>query len=309
MQRVFGDLDALRYVDGRLDEERRAAFASYLGDHPEAAERAALWIRQNDTLRAAFANIMLEPIPVALRLSPMAAPSRGAVSPPVEFRRTGATLHVLPGPMPDRSRTGSPPSHRPGRDQPTTARFSHAVLRAALLFGAAALVIVIAHGSARHLAERDEPAAILADEAAPPVSRAADAHATYAVDPIRPVELPATQRTALTGWIKRRLGLPVEPADLQAQGWSLLGGRLVPGVGGPAALFVYENATGVRLSLFVDKAGHSSPSPLAFRASGGDTAAMTWGDGVLDYVVTVRNSLDWLSRNGMALKERISRSN
>ena len=318
MQRVFGDLDMLRYVDGRLDDERRAAFASHLAGHAEDAERATLWGRQSDVIRAAFANVAFEPIPVSLRLGPVPVPSRSPASPttqrvvaePTEGpRRNGATLHVLPAGTPDRRRPGISPSGRPqGVDRPVRGRSYQAPLTAALLFGILALVIVAAQGFSSRSAERDETVQPMADEAASVVARAGDAHAVYAVDPTRPVELPATQRSALATWINRRLGLPVEPANLQPKGWSLLGGRIVPGVSGPAALFVYENTLGDRLSVYVDRAGRSSPNAVTFRPSGGDAVAMTWGDGVLDYVVTVRNSLDWLSRNGMALKELIARA-
>src|SRR3546814_17645066 len=42
--------------------------------------------------------------------------------------------------------------------------------------------------------------------------------------------------------------------SLQEYGYSLLGGRLLPGPSGPAAQFMYEDASGQRLTLYITAA-------------------------------------------------------
>jgi anti-sigma factor RsiW len=39
--------------------------------------------------------------------------------------------------------------------------------------------------------------------------------------------------------------------SLRAYGYSLIGGRLLPGESGPAELFMYQNAVGIRLTLYI----------------------------------------------------------
>ncbi|MFQ6017265.1 MAG: anti-sigma factor family protein [Kiloniellaceae bacterium] len=74
------------YVDGRLDPARAAAVEAHLAAHPEDAERIAAYRRQNELLRAAFAELSAEPAPARLfaaaRGSPggWRAPARGAIA-------------------------------------------------------------------------------------------------------------------------------------------------------------------------------------------------------------------------------------
>lgn len=80
---------------------------------------------------------------------------------------------------------------------------------------------------------------------------ATTSYAVYGVDERRPVEIPADQRTLMTRWLSKRLNRPVTPPDLSAAGYDLLGGRLVASPHGAAALFVYQNAQGKRLGIYV----------------------------------------------------------
>lgn len=79
------------------------------------------------------------------------------------------------------------------------------------------------------------------------------AHALYATDVNRPVEIWATEEKRLVTWLTRRLGVQVHAPDLNNIGFALVGGRLVAGNEQPTALFMYENADKQRLSLQVRK--------------------------------------------------------
>ena len=78
---------------------------------------------------------------------------------------------------------------------------------------------------------------------------AAFAHAIYARDQGRPVEVSAQDEARLVRWLARRLGVEVSPPDLSSVGFALVGGRLVAGNEKPMALLMYENPDKQRLTL------------------------------------------------------------
>lgn len=78
---------------------------------------------------------------------------------------------------------------------------------------------------------------------------AAFAHALYASDAKRPVEVWAPEEKQLVAWLSKRLGLPLRAPDLNSAGYALVGGRLVAGNEKPTAMFMYENSARQRLTL------------------------------------------------------------
>lgn len=86
---------------------------------------------------------------------------------------------------------------------------------------------------------------------------AARAFSTYGVETAHPVEVPASDSRHLIDWVASRLGTRVQPPDLSRAGFALLGGRVLPAAGGPAALFLYQNAAGERVGLYVASRGDS----------------------------------------------------
>ena len=98
---------------------------------------------------------------------------------------------------------------------------------------------------------------------------AAFAHALYAADARRPVEVWAAEEKSLVAWLTKRLGFKVHAPDLNGLGYALVGGRLVAGNEFPTALFMYENADKERLSLQVRKQSARGPSAAT---GSGDTA-------------------------------------
>jgi len=93
---------------------------------------------------------------------------------------------------------------------------------------------------------------------------AAFAHALYAADARRPVEVWAAEEKGLVTWLTKRLGTPVHAPDLNSVGYALVGGRLVAGNERPTGLFMYENADKQRLTLQVRKQAPGTPE-TAFR--------------------------------------------
>jgi anti-sigma factor RsiW len=76
-------------------------------------------------------------------------------------------------------------------------------------------------------------------------------HVVYTADRKRPTELGAEQRDDLARWVSNRLGHPVAPPDMSAAGFRYMGGRLAATPQGPAGQFMYQNAAGARLTVFV----------------------------------------------------------
>lgn len=79
---------------------------------------------------------------------------------------------------------------------------------------------------------------------------AAVAYAVYAPEVRHPVEVGADEEVHLCQWLTRRLGTDVKAPKLDALGFKLVGGRLLPSDKGPAALLMYEDAGKRRLTLY-----------------------------------------------------------
>jgi anti-sigma factor RsiW len=84
------------------------------------------------------------------------------------------------------------------------------------------------------------------------------AYAVYTPEQRHPVEVGAADEAHLVAWLSKRLGKPLSVPSLQAYGYALVGGRLLPGTSGPAAQFMYENDAGERLTLYVGTSGKDS---------------------------------------------------
>jgi anti-sigma factor RsiW len=87
-------------------------------------------------------------------------------------------------------------------------------------------------------------------------------HVVYTADRRRPTELGAAQRDDLARWVSNRLNHTVAPPDLSADGYSYMGGRLAATPDGPAGLFMYDDAQGLRLTVFVLPMGTAGNAPL-----------------------------------------------
>lgn len=119
--------------------------------------------------------------------------------------------------------------------------------------------------------------------------RAAVAHVVYSPDIRRPVEVSADHEQQLVTWLSKRLGTAVRPPGLQGIGYELIGGRLLPGESGPVAQFMYHDATGQRLTLYVTRevARRASQPETAFRfGRDGPVNVFYWVDGNFGYAIS-----------------------
>src|SRR5262245_61454074 len=92
-------------------------------------------------------------------------------------------------------------------------------------------------------------------------SDALGAHRLYIGEVRHPIEVKA-EEAHLLPWLSRRIGTTLRAPDLSAFGLKLLGGRLLPGPSGPAALIMYEGASGERFTIYAAKI---DAQPSAFR--------------------------------------------
>jgi anti-sigma factor RsiW len=111
-----------------------------------------------------------------------------------------------------------------------------------------------------HPAATPQDMAVLHDEIGL-ARQAAIAHAVYSPEVRHPVEVGAEQREHLMTWLSKRIGVRFVVPQLDAIGYTLVGGRLLPGVNGPAAQLMYHDALGKRLTLYI--------SPEYTQAGGG----------------------------------------
>ncbi|HEV2900490.1 MAG TPA: anti-sigma factor [Pseudaminobacter sp.] len=104
------------------------------------------------------------------------------------------------------------------------------------------------------------------------------AHAIYAAEKLHVVEVGADQKEHLVNWLSKRIGVTLVAPDLTANGFELIGGRLLPAAATKtAAQFMYQDRTGNRVSLYV--ARDASSTETGFRLlEEGDTRALYWLD-------------------------------
>jgi len=81
--------------------------------------------------------------------------------------------------------------------------------------------------------------------------QAAVAHVAFTPEVRHPVEVTAAEEAHLVAWLSKRLGAKVRAPKLGVFGYELLGGRLLPESGRPGAQFMYQDAAGKRLTLYV----------------------------------------------------------
>jgi hypothetical protein len=82
------------------------------------------------------------------------------------------------------------------------------------------------------------------------VDEAAAAHTVFAADPAHPIEIGWENRPELMAWINRKLHRTVSVPDLSAQGYRLIGERVPSTMIGRAAMLVYDDDHGGRITVF-----------------------------------------------------------
>ena len=262
------ETDLQAYTDAALPSVRCSEVEDYLDARPEEAARIRAYVGQKQALRSAYNPVLDEPLPERLR---------ALASPP---------------------QTSIPHTHRP----PLFARWSMQRI-------AAGLVIALTGGVAGWMVhDRYPPAGALATASGPALPRqAAVAHVVFSPDVRRPVEIRAEQEDQLVAWLSKRLGTPVRPPRLGALGFELIGGRLLPGNSGPVAQFMYHDATGQRLTLYVSTE-NTANQDTAFRfIQEGPVNVFYWVDGKFGYALSAGIDKGALARVATAVYDQMEK--
>ncbi|ADX45777.1 putative transmembrane anti-sigma factor [Paracidovorax avenae ATCC 19860] len=242
-------------VDGRLPHEEAQALRRQLEDDPANRERVQAWEAQRKQLRGLHAHWEEAPVPPLLAQAAQ------------DFRN---------------------------RRLQASRAWSMAGLAASLVlaFGLGWTL----HGTVRPADPASATLASPAPSTLPPTQRfalqAAAAHAVYQPEQRHPVEVGAAQQEHLVQWLSRRLGRPLHIPDLQPQGYELVGGRLLPGDASPGgasgarAQFMYQNAAGQRVTLYLG-ALPAAPAETAFRYEGdGPVPSFYWVEDGFGYALS-----------------------
>lgn len=186
----------------------------------------------------------------------------------------------------------------PVLEQPVPARLAAVAERRTPSFApwrmaAAAAGIFILGGVAGWLAPLDRPLGGPGGEHPVQTAFVADAAAAYrlyAVEVRHPVEVGGDQEPHLVAWLSKRLGNKIAAPRLTELGFRLVGGRLLPGQGltgqaAPAAMLMYENAEGRRITCYVVTNGDNRETAFQFRQSDG-VSTFFWMDHGLGYALS-----------------------
>jgi anti-sigma factor RsiW len=187
------------------------------------------------------------------------------------YREHNAALHaafdpVLDEPVPDRMRhVGASRGARPAR----------------VAVAAGWLALGVAIGWFANAFLTDRPHALVSFS-----RQAALAHAVYSPEVRHPVEVGAAEQEHLVNWLSKRVGVKLRAPVLTAEGYELVGGRLLPGESGAVAQFMYQDGKGKRLTLYVSRLA-GKQRDTAFRFSQEDKVSVFyWIDGALGYALS-----------------------
>jgi len=206
---------------------------------------------------------------------------------------------VLDEPVPQRLQTlAKPPVAVDPQKRPILARWS-------LQRIAAGLLIAMVSGVAGWLGHAQYQSADRVAQMMPLPRQAAVAHVVFSPDVRRPVEVSADQEDQLVAWLSKRLGTPVRPPKLAALGYELIGGRLLPGNSGPVAQFMYHDASGQRLTLYVTTE-NTTNRDTGFRfAQEGPVNVFYWIDGKFGYALSAGIDKGELARVATAVYDQL----
>ena len=250
LQTSIDEDDFQAFVDGQLPPERRRAVMAYIAGRPDEASRMDEYRTLSEALHLAYDEVLYEPLPKRLR---------------VEHYRGQSSWTGRLGDWIGLDRLGP-----------------------ALRFAGVALLLV-ASGGGGWLMHDHYSAKEVETPAMSFARQAANAHLVFASDLRHPVEFGADQQDSLLLWLSERLGEALHVPNLQSLGFTLVGGRLLPASGLPAAQLMYENPDAQRVTLYI-RARWATPingaqeGSVSFAGEGG-VSMVYWIEGKLAYAL------------------------
>ncbi len=175
---------------------------------------------------------------------------------------------------------------------------------------AASVLLSFAAGWMAHGPLRSADALASRKPAAEFVRQASLAYAVYAPEVRHPVEVTAAEQAHLVQWLSKRLGHPLKVPNLSAQGFALVGGRLLPGDAGARAQFMFQATGGTRITLYLGgvqgEPGALNGRETAFQfASEGATSSFYWVDQGFGYALSGQVPRDTLMQLAQAVYQQL----
>jgi anti-sigma factor RsiW len=142
------------------------------------------------------------------------------------------------------------------------------------------------------------------------IDNAVVAHALYVKEKTHAVEVVADAPN-LMRWLSNRIATPIDAPNLSAQGFTFLGGRLLPGQEGefghgPAAQLMYENPSAERVTLYITAALPDKETVWKFENRSG-VDAYYWANGALTCTIVSDLPEDSVRMLGKKVFEQLSR--
>ncbi|MEP6970827.1 MAG: anti-sigma factor [Betaproteobacteria bacterium] len=214
-------------VDARLDPAQRSALQARLAQDPQALATSRAWQQQREALAGLHREMLGAEVPAALAAAARQASVREQQS-GRWWRWGGMAAGVLCA---------------FGLGWMSHGRFAPAA-------GGALAQLAAQRSGVREF-----------------VHQASVAHMVYAPEVRHPVEVTAAQQEHLVQWLSKRLQRPLKVPDLSAEGYELVGGRLLPGSDGARAQFMFQDKAGERITLYLGamKAAGASPALISAR--------------------------------------------
>jgi anti-sigma factor RsiW len=250
----LADLHA--YVDQCLDPDERLAFEMQMAQDPALARRATLWRAQNGAIRAAFDG------------EGARAFSIGIVRPQNEMlgkARRSATVGGRPSGE-QRTRPSSPAIADASRflaNVATPNLFRSSLLRRLGLAALSICVVCIWAPAATVVPAKGLGEAGVA------------AFQAFARPGVEPIEFATSDRTEAQAWLTTRLTHPVYPPTTPSA-VTLMGARIAPYPGSPAAFLVYKSQDGPVGLLIQSLDAPATSAPQLLAADGRTAAVWTW---------------------------------
>ena len=238
------------FVDGQLPPDRCRAVMAYLAARPEESARMSDYRDLSRELHRLFDEVLYEPLPARLRIERYRGRTSWWARP---LGWLGLTEFGL---------------------APRATVFASVVLAV----GVSGWMLGDRYGAV----ETEPPAFTFARQAL-------NAHALYASDMQHPVEFGADQENRFLLWLSERLGQAVHAPNLADLGFTLVGGRLLPASGGPAAQLMYENPDAQRITLYIRSGWERAPGAaqdgtINFVGEGG-VSTVYWVEGAFAYAL------------------------
>lgn len=249
------DDDLHTLVDGRLDAAAAAALEARVAADAQAAATLAMWRRQREALRGLRRELLQEPPPSTLLAAAQRADARRARG--YEWQRLGGIAASV------------------------LLAFGLGWFGRDWIGGGYSGSAPIASAAPASAAQRFAQQAVAA-------------HAVYQPEVRHPVEVPAAQQEHLVQWLSKRLGRPLQVPDLAPEGFELVGGRLLPGegeasAGAARAQFMFQNAAGLRVTLYLGavKPDSTAATETSFRfVAEGELSGFYWVDRGFGYALS-----------------------